>query len=294
MLRLGKPKPLTEHEAHGEIEQAYHEIRQVLRVSGINLNFRTWAGFGKLFPGLWTAIRPNAGTAAFETSADALRSDAVRTAQTLARLQVLDRARLGESQRFQIRAALALYHYINPKLLVLTSAVRLALNGEQVGGDGAADQRPLPRGIPERMYAMEMVEEEPDDPRMRQLFEDIKNTLSLSSINSDYRTLALWPAYLEPAWNALKPVVIRDDFRAAADRLRENAREHARRLPYPVGLTREHVRELGEDDGQFVEMTHRFEQLLPALILNIALLSLDSQDERACLASPFPISGDRT
>lgn len=92
----------------------------------------------------------------------------------------------------------------------------------------------------------------------------------------------------------MKPVVTRDDFRAAADRLRENAREHARRLPYPIALTREHVRDVGEDDGQFVAMTQRFEQLLPALILNIALLSVDAQGEQACLASPFPASGKQT
>ncbi len=38
-------KPVTVHEAEDEIERVYHEIRQVLRVTGVNLNLRTWATF---------------------------------------------------------------------------------------------------------------------------------------------------------------------------------------------------------------------------------------------------------
>ena len=36
MLGLGKKKPVAEHEAEGEIERVYHEIRQVLSVTGVN------------------------------------------------------------------------------------------------------------------------------------------------------------------------------------------------------------------------------------------------------------------
>jgi hypothetical protein len=51
--------------------------------------------------------------------------------------------------------------YINPKLLVLTSAVRLALMGEQItAGSGQADCELIERGIPARMYSMEMVSDE--------------------------------------------------------------------------------------------------------------------------------------
>lgn len=40
MFGLSKPKQVEEHEAAGEIERIYHEIRETLRVTGINLNFR--------------------------------------------------------------------------------------------------------------------------------------------------------------------------------------------------------------------------------------------------------------
>jgi hypothetical protein len=94
-----------------------------------------------------------------------------------------------------------LYHYINPKLLLFTSSIKLALDGEPIGQKSVDSHLELiTRGAPAKMYPMEMVAEKPQDKRLRDLFDDIKQTLSLSSINSDYRTLALWPDYLAAAW----------------------------------------------------------------------------------------------
>ena len=124
MFGLGKPKRVTEWEADGEIEQIYHQIKQSLRVSGVNLNFRTWAGYPKYFSDLWAQVRPMVETRAFEEAADDLRAQAVGVAQNLTPLNSATRANPGESQSYQIKAALDLYHYVNPKLLLLTSAVR--------------------------------------------------------------------------------------------------------------------------------------------------------------------------
>jgi pimeloyl-ACP methyl ester carboxylesterase len=62
MLGLGKPKPVDEYEARGETERVYHQIRQTLRVTGVNLNFRTWAAFEEFFPAMWDAVQPNLET----------------------------------------------------------------------------------------------------------------------------------------------------------------------------------------------------------------------------------------
>lgn len=290
MLGFGKSKQVTEHEAEGEIERVYHEIKQTLRVTGINLNFRTWAGYEKFFPAMWDAMRPVAEMRAFENAADRVRAEAVRAAHKLGRLENQSRASLGESQAYQLRAALDLYHYINPKLLVLTSAVKLALDGEQPehGGKASADVELIERGVPARMYPMEMVSSEPEEERIKKLFEDIKQTLSLSSINSDYRTLALWPDYLAAGWERLKPIVQTDEYTRASDDLRETARKLARTLPFSVPLSRERIEELGEDADEIVKMTEKFERLLPSLIINMALFALDWKTPETLEQSPFP------
>ena len=116
---FGKRRPVKETEATGEIERVYHEIKQSMRVSGINLNFRTWAGFDKFCPAMWNAMRPLVETRAFEDAADQIRTVSVELAEDLGALNAQSQINLGESQQYQIKEALRLYHYINPKLLVL-------------------------------------------------------------------------------------------------------------------------------------------------------------------------------
>ncbi|CAN5525185.1 hypothetical protein BH20VER1_BH20VER1_11090 [soil metagenome] len=294
MLGFGKKKPVTEYDAEGEIERVYHEIRQVLRVSGVNLNFRTWAMFEKFLPAMWDAMRPNLETRAFESGADRVRSEAVTAASQMPRLNALETVRLGESQRYQVQAALDLYHYVNPKLLVLTSAVRLALDGERLGGPTGQKVEQLERGEPPRMSPMEMVAAEPDDERLGNFFRDIEKTLGLSPINSDYRTLALWPDYLDAAWTKLKPLIGEHSYQQAADALRETARNAARELPFGVELSRERLTELGEDVEEVVAKTQKFEEILPPLILNIALFQLDWKPAETLRESPFPAATRET
>lgn len=290
MLGLGKPKPIAEYEARGEIERVYHEIPQVLRARGVNLNFRTWAAFGDFLPAVWNALRPNLESQFFEESADQIRADAVNSAAALGRLNAVAAVSLGESQQWQLRRSLDLYHYINPKLLVLTSAVRLLLQDEPIGAPGTGAQRlaRIDRGPAPAMLPLEMVNEEPEDPELRALFEDIRQTLSLPSINSDYLTLALWPGYLLAAWERLKPIVSRPEYEASAERLRGMARKLAQSLPLPVPFSSEEVRRVAQKPEQIRQVTDQFERVLPGLILNIALFELDWQSPEALRASPYP------
>lgn len=289
MLGLGKPEPVSEHEAEGEIARIYHEIRQTLRVSGVNLNFRTWATFPGFFSLMWESVRPNAETRQFEKSADQLRSKAVHSAAQWPRSEALLAGALGASQLYQARAALDLYHYINPKLLLLTSAVELALQGRgPESNTPAVPVERIGRGVPARMFPMEMVDEKPDDKRLQKLFEEIRTTLELPSVNSDYRTLALWPDYLERAWAALKPIALSDAHRQAADDLREESRRLARALPFPLTVSPEQIEAAGDDPEKVMEKTAAFERLLPGLILNIAWLGLEGNEPDAWARSPFP------
>jgi len=290
MLRQ-PPQPVDEHGARGDTARIYHEIRQTLRVSGVNLNFRTWAAFSHFFPAMWAAMQPVAGSRAFELASDDLRARAADLVLTLPALRT--GAPVGESQRFQIEWALALYHYVNPKLLLFTVLVRRGLHGERTasGQPGATDLAArVPFGAPRSMAAMEMVDENPSDKRLRRLFSDIKKTLQLSSINSDYRTLALWPDYLEPAWGALKPVVQTEAYREAAVALGDHARAAADRFPTPQGFDLRRLGARGEQTQALSDVTERFERLLPPLILNVGLFARDWWPDDRLRPSPFPLT----
>lgn len=286
-----QPQPVAEHEAGGDTARIYHEIRQTLRVSGVNLNFRAWAAFPHFFPGMWGAMQPVAAARAFESASDDIRARAADLAFSLPGLEV--DAHLGESQRFQVERALALYHYVNPKLLLFTVLVKRGLAGGRTasGEAGTADlEARVPFGPPPGMAPMEMVNENPDDRRLRRIFSDIKKTLQLSSINSDYRTLALWPDYLEPAWAALKPVVQSDAHRQAVLTLAEEARRTADTFPTPRGMELHRLRARGENTDALMELSDRFERLLPQLILNIGIFARDWWPDERLRRSPFPLT----
>lgn len=287
-----KSRPIAEHEARGHTVRIYHEIRQTLRVSGVNLNFRTWATFPEFFPVMWAAMQPLAASEAFESAADGLRARAVDLAFTLPPLQV--RAALGESQQYQLERALALYHYVNPKLLLFTVIVRRSLTRDQASA-GASSHGELaariPFGPPPAMPAMEMVDESPRDPRVRRIFSDIKKTLQLTSVNSDYRTLGLWPDYLEPAWAALKPIVRTEAYQAATATLARDVESAANRFSPPASIDLRRLEARGENTEALLDVTKRFERLLPPLVLNVALFARDQRRPREQLReSPFPIA----
>jgi hypothetical protein len=289
MFGSSRLHPIEEHEASGELERVYHDIRQVMRVSGVNLNFRTWAAFERSFPLVWAAVRDNAGTYAFEHAADHLRAAAVKGALALPPVQALSAVPLGESQTYQIGAALALYHYINPKLLLLTAAIRMVLQDDPINGRLSADVRKLPRGVPARMYPMEMVDQGSDDPHLKQTFDDMRQTLAVDSIDSDYRTLGLWPYYLAVAWQRLKPIAASAEHRALAESLRLQSIDLARTLPYRVKLTRLDITSVGDNDDDFIRVTQQLERALPGLMVNIALLTLEGTSPDLCMGSPFPV-----
>jgi hypothetical protein len=292
MLGLGRGnhKPVVEHEADGDTDRIFHEIRNTLRVSGVSLAFRLWAGHDKFFPILWTACGPNAETLAFERAGDQVREQGVRAAESLGKLDVAPRVRLGESQLFQLKAALDLYRYINPKLLVLASAVKLALDGEPIGrrqnGDGGLDRLEL--GIPRKMAAMELIAEEPDDRRLRELFEDVRKTLSFEMVPSDFRTIALWPEFVTAAWEKLKAVMKREKYALSCDELRDKARSLARALPYPIPITKSRIIESGADAEAIVRLTANIERLLPGLIIGVSMIGLDLKPSDELSRSPFP------
>lgn len=215
-------------------------------------------------------------------------------AASVGRLDMPKSITLGPSQAYQIRKALALYHYINPKLLLITAALRGALEGGVPASSVPSGQRSverIPRGEPPGMYPMEMVSPDPDDPAIARLFAEITRHYSLSTINSDYRTLALWPDYLAGAWPRLKSLSVSPTYKQADRGLKGLARELVSGLPGPVSLSAAELNQQVKQAAGVKKMVASFNQRLPPLLLNIALLALDWQTQDQLAQSPYPIGG---
>lgn len=289
---MRKYRPIDEHKAEGEVKRVFHEIKNSLRVNGINLLFRALAPYERFLPVMWDAIRRNTETRYFENSADQIRSEAVRIASGIGKIALATRLPLGESREYRLRNSLDLYHYINPKLLLLCSAVKLALDGDAaVLQQRESNPELIERGIPDRMPPMEMERlsgELFEDGQLQAILDDIRRTYSLQTINSDYRTMALWPEYLIAYWEALKALAGRDDYLRGIVQLRETSRSLASSLPLPVWLSWDMVEDLDEDAETIAGMIDQFERTLPPLLINIALAQLEWKTTADAAQSPYP------
>ena len=117
---------------------------------------------------------------------------------------------LGYSDReiAQIGATLDLFDYANQKYLILATAVAASLVDDRaLGSSPSSDARDrLPRSPVSQFEPIPvMVEEHHANADLRALYDDIKLTLNLPFVNSDYKAMARWPTYLEAAWAELKP-----------------------------------------------------------------------------------------
>ncbi|NTX05747.1 MULTISPECIES: halocarboxylic acid dehydrogenase DehI family protein [Myxococcus] len=283
---MARVRQVSEHGAEGGVERVYHELRRTMRVTGVDVSLRTWAAYPRFFVAMWEALGPNVETRAFEESALGLWQEVLDSTVQWEALGAWGTTRLGPSQRFHARGALELFETMQPRVMLMVSAVRMALEGQPVGQQGAlGTSERLERGVPSRMAAMDWVAEKPGDAVLRTLFADIVKTVGPPGVPGEYRALGCWPSYLETAWRRLKPRMKDEDFQRASERLLESARRRARALPYPVALSRERVSALGENAEAVLKVTQALERRSPALLLNLSRLVQDVPD---MLRQPMP------
>jgi len=118
-----------------------------------------------------------------------------------------------------------------------------------------------------------LIEAHHADAPTRAVYDDIKATLGLPFVNTDYRGLARWPSYFALAWSDLKPVVAADAYEQAVAGLHQSFVDVAKSMPNPSGLSSAAVREAAANDApleEIVTVCRLFQWLLPGLITNVA------------------------
>ena len=116
--------------------------------------------------------------------------------------------------------------------------------------------------------------DESRSPQLQQVYQDIKQTLGLTVVNSDYQALAKWQAFFLPAWEDVKQCRQHQEYRTLEQQLLAIADDAANRLHPKVIIGETEVRDLLNDPGDFdnlQQMVQMFSQLLPGLIVNVAM-----------------------
>lgn len=278
---------VAEADAEGKVKKIYDDIKITFRVPIVNLVFRVLATHPDYLELAWRALKPNVQTVYFETRADELRARAVEDVASLA--SPSQSATIPEDAR----PVLQVFHYVNPKLVLAVAALRSATHGLQpklmeLPPDA---KRQLATGVPNGLPEITMVDPEEAGDELRSVFNDIRSTLGLSVINSDYRALARWPEYLTAAWHAWKPQVGSPGYRELERELRRMADNTVTALPFRMDLHPHTLRHAGLSESEIdaVQSSLRtFSGLLPGLVAAISFFEVGAEGKETALRSPFP------
>ncbi len=268
--------PLPEYLAEGQVKERYEDMKAVLQVPWMGVVTMAYAHYPTFFNVFWEGLRPICRSAAYVEASRALRAYIEDGVASLEPPPIA--ARLGElgyagREIDDIRALIEVFSHGNFAYLPLVAAVSVLLWGGEIGG-GAAAEPFTGRHAPEVSVPFLLMEAHHVDAPTRAVYDDVKETLRLPFVNTDYRGLARWPSYFALAWADLKPLVATPAHEALAQGVHDRAVEAARSLPNPAGLTSAALRAAAERDApadEIREVSKLFFYLIPGLVTNVAV-----------------------
>lgn len=280
MLRL-KPQPLpsihpvAELKATGALKLAYEETKQVLNVPWMGVVAMAFAHYPNFYATLWRGVGPICASQQFEDACQALRSHAEQAVSPLSAAALepeLTRAGYAAEEIEQIRNLIEVFSSGNMPYLLLATLARLLLEGYPLSTRRLVDPKPTSIAPPPKEPLI-LIEPHHADQALVQLYADIKATLGLSFVNTDYRALARWPSYFIQAWTGLKGQVHTTLYEVIVEGIHAKAIELALALPNPALLDSEQLKAAAIQDASFAEVrdvVRLFQYLLPGLVANIA------------------------
>lgn len=269
--------PVPEYLADGELAAFYDETKRVMQVPWMGVVTMAFAHYRTFYGTLWTGLGPMVASRDYVEACADLRREIETAVEGFSPPPIASRlADIGYAPReiAGIRNIIEIFSHGNLPYCLLATQARLAL--EQGVLPTSAPAEPYPgRHAPAVEAPLVLMEAHHADAPIRAVFDDIKATLGLPFVNTDYRGLARWPSYFALAWSDLKPVVTTDAYEKTVASLHESFVAAALRMPNPADLTAKAVREAAAADAplaEVIEVCRLFQWLLPGLITNVAFL----------------------
>ncbi|QDP41994.1 halocarboxylic acid dehydrogenase DehI family protein [Radiobacillus deserti] len=261
---------ILESEATGRIKEVYEDIKEVLKVPVVNFVFRALAHYPTFLELAWEQVRPNMLSVNMEQSASRLQYPGISSVIPI----------LPWSQTYptyileQIRGTVDIFRYVNPKLLLITSAWIEALSNRPIKGSGKQIGYIEP-GINPMFPRIDLLHPIEADVPLQALLFDIAKTHQAMDVASDFRALARYPAFLKETWHYLKPFVKSSNYPILESRLKKRAVQAAHRhMPFPVIINRSQLEGIYEpkDIAGIMGLVSLFHSFLPGLILDVEFI----------------------
>lgn len=267
--------PIPEYLAEAGLKQRYEALKAVFQVPWMGVVTMAYAHYRTFDDALYDGLIKLCASRAFVEGFQDLRRlieagvTALDPPPIAARL-----AAIGYAPREidDIRAMVEVFSHGNFPYLLFATITRYLLEGGAMSSDRSIEVF-TGRHAPEFRVPFVLMEAHHADAPTRMVYEDVKATLQLPFVNTDYRALARWPSYFAMAWGDLRRVVGTPAHEGLAQAVHDRAVEIARTLPNPGGVSAQALRAAAEKDApleEILEMARLFQWLLPGLVTNIA------------------------
>ena len=261
-------KEVSDSGAPEDVSKVYQRIRETLRANVVNYVWRVFATKPRFLEAVWDQLEP-AVDEGFLEAAEGIRSMAIERVwegQT-----VPDHRKLLDGNLHDAVQRLRVFLEVNPRIVILTSALRLSWQNGQVGG--AREPVSAERGVPD--WHPDIETKDPAMGDLKKVYKELVEILDLPSPNTDYKMLGVWPEYFTSAWNDLKTFVATDSWKSEVKTVEWVAKQAAVALPATITVSPGRAKDLGLEDDEVEEVgtwIEAFDAMLPGLIVNTSYL----------------------
>ncbi len=267
--------PVPEYLVDEALAAVYDDTKSVLQVPWMGVVTMAFAHYRTFYETLWTGLRELAGSREFITACSTLRQAAEQEAGGLGAGQLSEKLGahgFADRELSEIREQIEIFSHGNMPYLLIATAARLLLEGHELSAESKVTPLRQHHG-PSTQSRLTLIEAHHADAPTRAVYEEVKATLGLPFVNTDYRALARWPSYFAMAWSDLRPKIATARYRTALDNVHNVATSLMQETPNPGQLTPEKLRAAAAQDGdldEIVSVVQLFQWLLPGLVVNVA------------------------
>ena len=267
--------PIPEYLANDELLLKYTDMKTAFQVPWMGVVTMAFAHYPNFFNVLWDGFKDVAYSKEFVSECSSLRSFVENKVLDLDPINLkmcLEKKGYVETELNNIRGLLEIFSHGNMPYIMISSIARLLLEGHDLstlretlnynGIHGVGVEKKLT-----------LIESHHANNEINKIYNEIKSTLELPILNTDYRALARWPTYFSEAWNALKDKTKTPEYNKIIDEVHSFAVDQALRLPNPNYLNVEKLRSAALKDASIEEIlsvVQLFQWLLPGLAINVA------------------------
>jgi hypothetical protein len=275
-LKKGKPVFMREHQADEGRQLIFQQIKEALGVPHVNLVFLAYAAHPKFLEMWWRAAKPILESQEFFTLSERVRAEAYTRMHNYFSVPDLCASMTDLSftvgARHELTDVVDLFHYNDAPLLLLLAAQMQAFD-KPVGGK----RESTPATHPVYREKPVLVEEETAPTPTKKIYDDIKRTLGVPVVNTDYRALARWPDFLREYWSVLKVLAQSPLYKETCQAMRNSALALAQELSHPLELTVAQLQDAGLEDSEVeaaVRLTEVFLKIQSGQVLNSAVAKI--------------------